>query len=266
MRKFTIINLLLLISAISLRAQDVHFVNFKDAENAGGKSEFNRLFKQELLFPQKALLEGVGGKSTWKFKINPDGTLSDFALVSSAGEELDAEALRLIKIMDWKPAEKGSSKMESMHEFSISFDPKKYPGMCKKRGYTEIPHPVNPYDTSLEVFEKTDKKPKFDFNDEDLGSFLKKNLKYPKEAAVKEITGTVVVSFIVEASGMVTNIHVDQHVGGGCSEEAVRLVGLTKWTPGIKNGMAVRTRMKLPIGFNMNQSVRNGMNQEQRTN
>ncbi|MDQ3192602.1 MAG: energy transducer TonB [Bacteroidota bacterium] len=244
----------------TLQAQLQYETNLvRDAGNAGGKSEFNRLFKQELIYPDSSLKAEIGGKVTWGFKIAKDGTLSNFRLITAVNNELNEEALRIIKIMQWEPINKSGEKWESNMEFSIVFDPKKYPKICKKRGYTAIAYPYSPVDTSLIVYEKTDQAPKFKVKDDNLAEFLRDNLKYPKEAAVKNIKGTVIVSFIVEPSGMVTNIAIQQHVGGGCSEEAVRLVSLTKWSPGIKDNKAVRTKMKFPVSFTYEMSS-GGMN------
>lgn len=262
MNKLFIIVLLGLISKFS-GAQEEWFPIIKEAEPVGGKSEFNRFFKQELIYPESSLNAGVGGKTIWIFKVSKEGEISDFKLISSVNEELDREALRLIKLLQWKPAENEGYKLESFKNFPLIFNPGKYKSICKKRGYNFINYPHQPYDSSLVIYEKVNQAPKF--KEDDLSDFLRNNLKYPKEAAVRNISGTVLVSFIVEPSGMVTNINIEQHVGGGCTEEAIRLVGLTKWKPGIKNGMAVRTRMKLPIVFNINQSIKDGLNQEQRT-
>ncbi len=64
------------------------------------------------------------------------------------------------------------------------------------------------------------------------------------------LSGTETVEFIVEASGRISNIRPIAHIGGGCCEEAVRLVKLLKWYPGIKGNMAVRTSVSINITFN----------------
>jgi TonB family protein len=256
---------LLLFSAIAM-SQPVMFNNSREAGNAGGKLEFNRLYKQELVYPKQSLEAGIGGKSTYRFKIDSNGGISGFTLTNSANEELDKEALRLIKLMEWLPAENGSAKVDSYIGFTVSFDPKKYKSIVKRRGYESIHLAVQPSDTSLTIFDQVDQKAKFELFDGSLNDFLTKNMRYPKEAAVREIKGTVIVSFVIEPSGMVTNIQLLQGVGGGCSEEAIRLAGLTRWKPALKDGQAVRSRMKLPVLFNMENRVKDGMNQEQRMN
>jgi TonB family protein len=259
----TLINILLVASSVF--SQDPLHGNFIPAENFGGKSEFNRLFKQEVVYPEKSFAEKIGGKVDLKLSISEEGSLTDIKILSSVNEEIDAEAIRLIRLLEWKAATNMGNKISSAIDFSVNFDPKKFTSISKKRGYNQIPYPVRPIDSTLVVYEKVDKFPKFNVKGEDLSEFLGKNLRYPKEASVKGIKGTVMVVFIVEPSGMVSNIKVEKEVGGGCSNEAVRLVSLTKWTPAVKNDTAVRCRMKIPIVFNLERSVINNVNQEQRT-
>lgn len=82
--------------------------------------------------------------------------------------------------------------------------------------------------------------------------YLSNSLKYPEKAQSKEIEGTVIVSFIVEKDGSLSDIELMRGIGGGCDEEALRVVkGSGKWSPGEKDGSIVRTRMRLPIRFKL---------------
>ncbi|GMQ23501.1 hypothetical protein Aoki45_01830 [Algoriphagus sp. oki45] len=78
------------------------------------------------------------------------------------------------------------------------------------------------------------------------------NLKYPEAAKEANIQGMVMVTFVVRADGSVDTIEVLRGIGGGCDEEAVRVVAESgKWTPGKKEGKAVNTQVTLPIQFKM---------------
>lgn len=78
------------------------------------------------------------------------------------------------------------------------------------------------------------------------------NLKYPEAAKEANIQGMVMVTFVVRADGSVDTIEVLRGIGGGCDEEAVRVVAESgKWTPGKKEGKAVNTQITLPIQFKM---------------
>lgn len=82
--------------------------------------------------------------------------------------------------------------------------------------------------------------------------FLQKNLKYPKQAKRMNLSGTVMLSFIVNKEGIISNIEVIREVGGGCDEEALRVLGLSpKWNPGLQRGRPVKSRMNIRIVFNL---------------
>lgn len=82
--------------------------------------------------------------------------------------------------------------------------------------------------------------------------FMSENLTYPEAAKKAEIEGTVVLTFIVQKDGSIQNVEVLRGIGGGCDEEAVRLVKSSpQWTPAKKDNENVDARMRLPIRFKM---------------
>ncbi|MEI9919199.1 MAG: TonB family protein [Bacteroidota bacterium] len=84
-------------------------------------------------------------------------------------------------------------------------------------------------------------------------NFLARNIKYPSMARRTGVQGAVYVEFIVETDGTLTDIHVMKGIGGGCDEEAVRVIELMneqlQWTPGKYKGTPVRVRFVLPVKF-----------------
>jgi periplasmic protein TonB len=82
--------------------------------------------------------------------------------------------------------------------------------------------------------------------------YLSKNLKYPTQARRMGIEGTVIVVFVVNTDGSIQDVEVLRGIGGGCDEEALRVVKeAPKWEPGKQRGRPVRTRMRLPIRFKL---------------
>lgn len=82
--------------------------------------------------------------------------------------------------------------------------------------------------------------------------FLGKNIKYPEAARNKNTQGRVIISFIVETDGTLTNFKVMRSVGDGTDEEAIRVLALSpKWTPGLQNGHKVRVAYTVPINFTL---------------
>ena len=97
-----------------------------------------------------------------------------------------------------------------------------------------------------------------------LQDFIKENLEYPRQAQLSNIQGTVVLSFIVEPSGLMTNIGVRNSVGGGCNEEAVRVLQLIKWYPGKHNEKLSRIKMTFPFYFILNEEFKDNSSGEQK--
>ena len=84
--------------------------------------------------------------------------------------------------------------------------------------------------------------------------FLQKNLKYPPLATDKGISGRVMISFVIEKDGHLSDIIIDRGVGFGLDEEALRVLKLAHpWKPGMQNGQPVRVKYTLPINFSINQ-------------
>jgi protein TonB len=82
--------------------------------------------------------------------------------------------------------------------------------------------------------------------------FISKHLRYPNRAAADGLEGIVVVSFVVSASGEVTQVTILKDLGGGTGEEAIRVVSkMPPWKPGIQNHRQVPVRMTLPIRFKL---------------
>jgi protein TonB len=76
------------------------------------------------------------------------------------------------------------------------------------------------------------------------------NIVYPKEAVADKVTGTVFVSFVVNADGSVSDVQVLKGIGSGCNEEALRVVqNMPNWLPGRQSGQPVAVRYSLPIRF-----------------
>lgn len=93
-------------------------------------------------------------------------------------------------------------------------------------------------------------------SDQKMLEFIYKNLQYPAEAKKKKIEGVVVVQFIVEPNGYVSNPEILKDIGEGCGEEAIRLINLMskkniRWTPQPSRSQAKRVQFVLPIRFEL---------------
>lgn len=104
-----------------------------------------------------------------------------------------------------------------------------------------------------EIFLVVEQTAEFPGGMDELPKYLSKNIQYPDVARENLIKGRVILQFVVEPDGRITNIVTMRDIGGGCAEEAIRVVkNMPKWKPGKQNGRAVRQRYTLPILFNLN--------------
>lgn len=103
-----------------------------------------------------------------------------------------------------------------------------------------------------EIFMVVENAPAFPGGDVARMKFLQDNIKYPQMARESGIQGTVYVTFVVERNGNVTDVKILRGIGGGCDEEAVRVVqNMPKWEPGKQRGKPVRVQFNMPIKFTL---------------
>ena len=98
------------------------------------------------------------------------------------------------------------------------------------------------------VYKVCEQMPTYEGGDAALMKYIGENLKYPEEAKERGLQGRVVVGFIIEKDGSLTNFKVLRAVDRALDAEALRVVkGMPKWIPGRQNGQCVRVRYLLPI-------------------
>ena len=103
-----------------------------------------------------------------------------------------------------------------------------------------------------EIFKIVEEMPSYPGGEAKLMEFVAKNIKYPQIARETGIQGRVFVNFVVEPDGSVSNVSVLRGIGGGCDEEAMRVVkSMPKWKPGKQRGKAVRVQYMLPVNFRL---------------
>ena len=107
-------------------------------------------------------------------------------------------------------------------------------------------------ETTDQIFDQVEVSPEFAGGMEAMYQYLAENIQYPEQAKTDGVEGRVMVGFVVEKDGSITDAEVLRGIGGGCDEEALRVVNaMPNWTPGMQNGEAVRTKFTLPIVFKL---------------
>ena len=106
--------------------------------------------------------------------------------------------------------------------------------------------------TDPKVFDTVEQMPEYPGGMQAMIEFLQANMKYPEDAAKQKVEGRVMVQFVVETDGSVTDVHVAKQVFPSLDAEAIRVVqAMPKWTPGKEKGKVVRVKYNLPIVFRM---------------
>jgi len=101
-----------------------------------------------------------------------------------------------------------------------------------------------------EVFSVVEIMPEFPGGEEARMKFLHDNLKYPEELRDSAIAGRVMIGFVVEVDGSITNVEVVRSVHELLDAEAVRVTKLMpNWKPAMQRGKPVRVRFRMPINF-----------------
>lgn len=109
-----------------------------------------------------------------------------------------------------------------------------------------------PVDQNVKDFASVEVLPEFEGGMAGWSAYISKTLKYPEEAKKNNISGRVIISFIVMQDGGLTDIKVLRGIGGGADEEAVRVLKESpKWRPGIQNGKTVMVAYTMPIFFQL---------------
>ena len=113
------------------------------------------------------------------------------------------------------------------------------------------PEVVDMYDEPVD-FRVVEDLPQFPGGAAEFMKWLTRNLKYPASAQKRNVKGKVVAQFIVNKDGSVTDLEVVQPLDAACDQEVLRVLGMMpKWEAGVMNAKPCRTRVCIPVVFNM---------------
>lgn len=246
---------LLLIFGTSLHAQGNDIMKYIGARPYGGWPALKEFVRAELVYPRKQLKEDTEGEVILRFDIEEDGTTSNVRVVNSMGPDMDREALRVFRKVLWLPAISYEDPVLTNETMEVPFEVKKYRKWVRKRGYDTLPVPHQPIDTTYQLYDpaETDHPPRALFKEENqtVHGYINSKLKYPEEAYRRSLSGKVTLRFVIEQDGRVSNVLAVHPVGGGCTEEAERLLRSIRWYPAIHKGKAVRSIMDMDVIFQL---------------
>lgn len=234
------------------RKENVFICYETPASFRGGYDAMLKFLQENVVYPPKAVKDSVQGKVFVKFVIDSLGYVGEVKVVRSVREDLDSEAVRVVKMMPrFSPArwfgKTVSSKMTLPVTFKLQDDDQ---AMEPVKG-----NPSLPIDTAMDdefCYEEPDVLPAFPGGLEGLMNFLSNNIRYPKRAEKNKVQGRVVVRFVVGKTGKVGNFKVLESVDDDLAEEAVRICKkLPDFTPGRVNDEPVNVWYTLPVTFKL---------------
>ena len=190
--------------------------------------DISKYLSEHLQYPDSAYKYNIQGRIIVKFVVNEDGSLSDFKTEKGIGGGCEEEAIRTLRNMPkWKAGVHNGLPVRVSTMLPVTFTLK---GTESIYSYVDYPPAVG----------------------FDLPTYLMKNLCYPSAALEKNIQGRVIVKFVINEDGSVTDCVVVRGIGGGCDEEALRVArGMPHWKPGHQNGKPVKVYFTLPIQFKL---------------
>ena len=116
----------------------------------------------------------------------------------------------------------------------------------------DIKAPEPPKHEENKIFTVVEQMPMYPGGDAALMQYLSSNIHYPAVAAENGVQGRVVVGFVVERDGSITDVNVMRSVDPSLDREAVRVgKNMPRWTPGKQNGSAVRVKYQVPVTFRL---------------
>jgi len=162
---------------------------------------------------------------------------------------LDAEAVRLVRSMPkWTPGKQKGIDVRVRYTLPVQFSLTAASQPVRQNPNSSAQSQVS--DTDIFVIVET--QPAFPEGDDARLEFLRQNMKYPEKAKEEGIQGRVVLQFIVEKDGSLSNVEIVRGVDPELDAEAIRLVlSMPKWIPGKQRGVDVRVRYTLPVTFRL---------------
>lgn len=210
------------------------FVDYEQMPSfRGGYDALMKYLQENVKYPPKAIEDSIQGRVVVQILIDSLGYVGDVKVAHSVSEELDAEAVRVVKTLPRFSPGREFGKAVSMWytlPFTFKLQDKLEPARSK----------------DVEV------KAKFPGGEDALAQFLKDHIKYPPKAAKRRIQGRVDVEFMVDKTGKVYDIRVVESADKDLEKEALRVCRLLPdFIPASVNGEPVEVLFKLPIRFNI---------------
>jgi len=222
-----------------------------------GDAELLKFIRKNTVYPANAAAKGLQGRIKMSFIVKSDGSLSNHKVEGGVDPELDAEALRVIKLLPkFTPGTQGGKAVNVKYSVPVTFKiqdandtipAKKSPAKTDKAALLIVEDDLQDPDF---VFHTVEVMPEFPGGDVALLEYIKNNIVYPEKAKAKGVYGRISMNFTVEIDGSVSNVIVARNVDPDLDAEAIRVIkSLPKFKPGTQRGKPVRVKYSVPVNF-----------------
>lgn len=198
----------------------------------GGINGFSKFLSSTVRYPEADRNNKIEGRVIVTFIVEKDGTLSDIKAKRGPSETLKQAAVdALLKSPKWEPGYQNGKPVRVSYTVPVKFNL----SQAEDKVYTQV-----------------DKQPMFPGGLEGLSKFLQDNIHYPKADREDGISGKVIITFIVEKDGSISDVRPVRGPSQTMKDEAIRVMRASpKWTPGYQNGNPVSVSYTVPINFTL---------------
>lgn len=270
-RNYLIIAFLMLMLSVTAKAQYQGVYTVTDTP-ASPKIGMRKLATLAASFAKEHSDYGGNGPQTIWFVVEADGSINRVCPPLRYGENINIykfnDEVDLVKSLKYVPAKLDGKAVASWQTLEIPYEGKPATdnsfqktaiGALDVKGNSDNGRimqvrkdTVGQKKLEQKVFKVIEQMPSFPGGLYYLMNYLSENLHYPLEAQKKGIQGRVVVSFVVETDGQLSNFNVAQSVSPELDAEALRVVkNMPRWVPGKQDGKGIRVKYNVPISFKL---------------
>ena len=222
-------------------------------EFVGGMGECMKYLAKNIKYPTEAIEKGIQGRVIVQMVVTKEGDIADTKIARGIDPLLDAEALRVVSSMPkWKPGKQKGEAVNVMYTLPVMFrldgDADKKETATPKEADTQTEAKVD----ENTIFQVVQEMPEFPGGMAECMKWLNKNVKYPATAMEKGVQGRVIIQFVVNRDGSISEASVARGIDPDLDKEALRVVSaMPNWIPGKQRGQAVRVKYTLPVMFRL---------------
>lgn len=242
--------------------EDTFIVVEKPPRFPGGEDARIRFLAENIRYPQEARQKFIYGTVYISFVVSKTGDITDVKILRGIHPSIDEESVRVIKLMPkWEPGTQYGKPVNVQYNMPIKFSLPSVERQDEEErkkiaisNYTEITDSNNASKENFsgDVLAVVEEMPQFPGGENERIEFLRKNIRYPRDAMENNIQGIVYLTFVITREGNIEDIKCLRAPSKLLADEAARVIKLMpKWTPGKQNGKSVNVQYNMPIKFTL---------------